>query len=423
MSKALGMRCVWGLCGVLVSALALASATRAEVSTDVSGSVLVFPKVVWTAVDFNNNNSFEHERDTVIQISNTSNNMVHAHCFYVNGQVFNGAPIWQVTDFTIWLTKQQPTHWVVSQGRPVDPSDYFGDDGAGLDPGAIPPVPFGFEGELKCVQIDASGTPFGGNNLKGEALIRSGDGDVSKSNAVAILANPDLAGGDPRNELRLDNAVFNDGEYNACPNTYLLDHFVDGTNDPVLDDLNEFWCDGDDCPIRTYLTLVPCTQDFENAQPSSVTVQFVIVNELEQIFSASTTVNCWRTFRLADVDAPTGRCSEDGSSCLTDDECIDRNDGFCEKQSVFATGTLGSGSAFTRFTPVELDGGVLAVAEEVHFNNLFVDDSNGGIQLSNRAWAAWNPQAIGNRYDATRETPGGPVVDVITIPQGFGLPF
>jgi hypothetical protein len=48
MSKALGMRCVWGLCGVLVSVLALASVTRAEVSTDVSGSVLVWPKVVWT---------------------------------------------------------------------------------------------------------------------------------------------------------------------------------------------------------------------------------------------------------------------------------------------------------------------------------------------------------------------------------------
>ena len=54
----------------------------------------------------------------MIQISNTSNNMVHAHCFYVNARtVFNGAPVWQVTDFTIWLTRQQPTHWVASQGR------------------------------------------------------------------------------------------------------------------------------------------------------------------------------------------------------------------------------------------------------------------------------------------------------------------
>ena len=45
MSKALGMRCVWGLCGVLGSVLALASVARAEVSTDVSGSVLVFPSI------------------------------------------------------------------------------------------------------------------------------------------------------------------------------------------------------------------------------------------------------------------------------------------------------------------------------------------------------------------------------------------
>ena len=78
MSKALGMRCVWGLCGVLGSVLALASVARAEVSTDVSGSVLVFPKVVFDG-------GGAEDRDTIIQISNTSNNMVHAHCFYVNG--------------------------------------------------------------------------------------------------------------------------------------------------------------------------------------------------------------------------------------------------------------------------------------------------------------------------------------------------
>ena len=168
----------------------------------------------------------------MIQISNTSNNMVHAHCFYVNAQLIGGQPIWQITDFAIWLSRQQPTHWVASQGRPVNSFDERGSDGSGLDPGAIPPVPPGFEGELKCVQVDASGTPFGGNNLKGEEVIRSADGDVSKANALAILANPDLAGADPANELRLDNSVLNNGEYNACPNTWLLNHFADGTSDP-----------------------------------------------------------------------------------------------------------------------------------------------------------------------------------------------
>jgi len=418
MSKALGMRCVWGLCGVLVSVLALASVARAEVSTDVSGSVLVFPKVIWTG---NASDAVPaSDRDTVIEISNTSNNLVHARCFYIDGRPdFFGVPVWQITDFQIWLTRQQPTHWVASQGRAVNPTDEFGSDGNGLDPGAIPPVPAGFQGELKCIQVDASGTPFGGNNLKGEAVIRSADGDVSKHNAIAILANPELAGADPANELRLDNSVNNFGEYNACPNTTLLDHFTDGANDTVVEEHNNVWCADDECPIRTYLTLVPCSQDLENAQPESVTVQFAIVNELEEIFSASTTVQCWKTFRLADVDAPAGRCTVSGDACTTDDQCIEDDAGFCSKQSVFSLGRIGTSTAFTRITPVDLDGGVVTVAEQVNYNNLRVDSS----QISNRTWSAWNPQAIGNRYDATDPAqggpPGGPVVDIITLSDLF----
>jgi hypothetical protein len=404
--------------------VASASMTRAEVSIDVSGSVLVFPKVIWTGdPGMGMNGDLALSRDTVIQITNTSNNMVHAHCFYVDARPdFFGNPVWQITDFQIWLTRQQPTHWVASQGRSVNPGDGFGNDGSGLDPGAIPPVPEGFEGELKCIQADASGTVFGGNNLKGEAVIRSADGDVSKHNAIAILANPDLAGADPANELRLDNSPNNFGEYNACPNTTLLDHFVDGANDPVIDTLNDFWCDDDECPVRTYLTLVPCSQDFENQQFTSVTVQFSIVNEFEEIFSASTTVNCWATFRLADVDAPSGRCTDSGDTCTDDQQCIDAAEGFCAKVSVFSLGNVGTSTAFTRITPVDLDGGVLTVAEQVHFNNL-EDSPTIGIQISNRSWAAWNPQAIGNRYDATDPAQGGPaggpVVDTITIPDFF----
>ncbi len=320
MSKALGMRCVWGLCGVLASVLLFASVTQAEVSTDLSGTVLVFPKVVWTGTD-------PGGRDTVISISNTSNQLVHAHCFYVNAQrTPQGVSLWQVTDFSIWLTRQQPTHWVASQGRFVNPFDscfgsiyssgtangYASDadlcDGAGLDPGAIPPVPPGFTGELKCVQVDASGIPFGGNNLKGEAVIRRTDGDVSKYNAIALLAT-DLVSDD--NVLRLDNPLRNDdeGEVNSCPNSLFLDHFLDGTPDPVVSSLNSGECELGDCPVRTVLTLIPCTEDFENLIPGRVTVQFAITNEFEEPFSASTTVDCWLTTRLADIDAPTGACT------------------------------------------------------------------------------------------------------------------
>jgi hypothetical protein len=413
MSRAV-KRSIWGLGAAVVGIVTSTSVALAEVSTDVSGSVLVFPKIIWDGPT-----ATIYGRDTIVQISNTSNNMVHAHCFYVDARTFNGIPVWQVTDFAIWLTKQQPTHWVVSQGRAVNPTDGYEEDGSGLDPGAIPPVPEGFEGELKCIQVDASGNPFGGNNLKGEAVLRRDDGDVSKHNAIAILANPDLAGGDPALELRLDNSVFNDGEYNSCPQTTLLNHFVDGSDDPVVDEFNEVWCADDECPIRTYLTLVPCTQDFENQNFESVTVQFSIVNELEQVFSASTTVACWVNFRLADVDAPTGRCTDDDSRCISDRECILRDAGFCDKTSVFAIGNLGTSTAFTRITPVALDGGVLTVAEEIHYNHF---DAKGQ-QTTHSAWAAWNPQTTGNRYDATDPNrggpPGGPVVDVITVPDLF----
>ena len=87
-----------------------------------------------------------------------------------------------------------------------------------------------------------------------------------------------------------------------------------------------------------------------------------------------------------------------GATCMTDEQCIDADDGFCNKNSVFSLGNSAPSTAFTRITPVDLDGGVLTVAEEVHFNNLPTDSD---VQITNRAWAAWNPQAIGNRFDAT----------------------
>lgn len=414
MSK--GMRCLFGIGGALIGAWALASGARAEVSADVGGSVLVFPKIEYDG------GATSDARDTIIQIANRSNNMVHAHCFYVNGQLLNpdqppgpyNPPLWQVTDFYLWLTKQQPTHWEISQGRQVNASDSFGTDGAGLDPGAVPPVPAGFQGELKCVQVDSGGNPYGGNDLQGNAVLRRADGDVSKYNALAILANPDLAPAAPANELLLDNSPLNDGEYNACPNSWLIDHFADGADNPVLESLNPIECADDHCPIRTYLTLVPCSEDFENNLGSSVTVQFKIFNEFEVPFSTSTTVACYLTTRLADIDAKTGKCTGDGSVCVSDEQCIAIDMGFCSKNSVFSATNLGTATAFTTITPVDLDGGVLAVMEQLDYNNR---TTGAGDQFTNSAWAAWNPQNEGNRYDETAGEPGGPVIDVITVPQ------
>ncbi len=419
MSKALGMRCLWGLCGVLAGAFVFASTARAEVTSDLSGSILVYPKVLWTGLD---------GRDTVIQLSNTSNNVVHAHCFYVDAREVSGRPLWQVTDFRLILTKQQPTHWVVSEGRRVNPFDSFPGPqldigGAGLDPGAIPPVPAGFQGELKCVQADPSGTPFGGNSLKGEAVLRTAEGDVSKYNALAILANSDLASEDPADELLLNNTPFNEGEYNSCANTLMMDHFTDGAPalcqaDVCEDDgmcsvsntpcTSNAQCDPVTCPVRPYLTVIPCAQDFEDVIPSTVTMQFEIINEFENVFSQSTSVTCWRDFRLADLDSPSGTCQGTVTSCQEDADCT--APALCDKPlSVFSFAVTGTATAFTRITPVDLHGGIMAIGEELYYATGATDS----------AWAAWNLHQSGTRWDATVNLNGGPVIDAIEIPGRF----
>lgn len=390
MSKGLGKRCVWGLCGALAAALVAASPAMAEVTTDLSGTIVVYPKVI-----------YDGTRDTVIQIANTSNLPVYAWCFYINGAPNNpnlppgptNAPRCQVTDFRIYLSRQQPTHWVASEGRHVDPMDGFGNDGSGLDPGAIPRVPMGFTGELKCVQIDTGGAPFPGNALKGDAVLVSSDGDVSKYNAVAILASG-LVSDDQ--EIRLDNTPdTNNGEANSCYATTFLNHFSAGAEDPVVNEIDPAACengDGTACPIQTELTMVPCQEDLENIIPGEVTVQFLITNEYENSLSFSTTVECWFNESLIDIGSTTG-------------------------MGPFSAATLGSTVAFTSITPVGEDGGIISLAEEFH--------NNAGGATSG---AAWDLQAEGQfqlgrflprtRYDATLST-GEPVVDVIRLPEGL----
>jgi hypothetical protein len=407
-----------GLCGVAVALGVLAGSARADVVTEKSASILAFPKVIANT-----------DRDTIIQISNTSNSMVHARCFYVDAQLpsfctredprVGCTPTWQETDFSIWLTRQQPTHWVVSSGRPVDPSDDYCSalaptdlasgatssptydwlayeqclNGAGFDPGAVPPVTSGFQGELKCVEVDFSGAPIGGNHLKGEAtLITKADGDVSKYNAIGIQGTEFV--GATGNVLLLNNPRGEtSGEYNACPETLILNHFTEGASNPVLDEFergrgglcsvtNSIHCLQDsDCPatetcagtstvggITTELTLIPCSEDFETQTPGTVTIQFLVFNEFEERFSTSTTVTCWKNVELSDIDSP--------------------NDA---TRSIFSYARLGSLVAQTRITPADIfDGAVIGVAEATH------EDRD-----ANKARAAVNIVTEGDRIKGT----------------------
>ena len=365
MSRRSGIRGAWF--GALLSVAVIAAPAFAEVTTERPGSIVLFPKVIASGTI-----------DTLIQLSNTSNSLVHVHCFYVDGALqfptqppsISNQPRWVEVDFDIWLTKQQPTHWIASTGRRPAPlanecteSNPLCND-AGLFPGRIPPLADGFTGELKCIEVDSSGAPISGNHLKGEVtLVSNGpftNGDSSKYSALAVTG---LDTNDADNTLCLGGSVTTQcprgAEYNACPQTTLLDSFSVGSTDPQL---------GTGSTVSTELTIMPCTEDFEHQQPGSVVVQFQVTNEFEETFSASTTVTCWRNFNISTI------------------------------VGVFDVNTTGSRFLQTRMAPATNgDSGFVGVMEETH-----------RLPGSPGSRAAYNLYTIGERSAA----------DVITLPEG-----
>lgn len=281
-------RRMWGLLAA-AAMWSWAATSSAQVGTEHAASILVFPKVV-----------ADGTRDTTIQISNTSSSAVNLRCWYTNAALVNpdlppgplNPPQWQTQMFALGLTRNQPTVWVVSRGRPFDPptSVCLGDappydcEGSGLDPGDVPPVADGFTGELRCIEIESSGAPLSGNHLIGDAsIITLATGDVSRYSALGIVG---LEANDGDASLVLGT------EYDACPARWRLEHAPDGALVPGA---------GANSSVATELTVVPCSADFENQVPATAVLQLGITNELEQHFSASTTVTCWGSFRLSDI--------------------------------------------------------------------------------------------------------------------------
>jgi hypothetical protein len=329
-----------GRVGLMAAALVglVVGGAQAQVTTERSASILVFPRVI-----------SDGTRDTIIQITNTSNSMVHAHCFYVNGALTFpdlppgpiNPPLWTEIDFDIWLTKQQPTHWVVSQGRLVDPTDppcsnnpeFLGCNDAGTDPGRVPPVVEDFTGELKCIEVDAVGAPVSGNHLKGEATevilnvcdtftghcTVEGDEDcspsdlcddtvfdVAKYNALGIIGNENnngdnvlCLGGEPSDACEFG------AEYDACPQFWVVNHLAEDAPDPVV---------GEGSGVFTSWTIVPCTQNFETQNPETVTIFIETWNEFEQAFSSFATVTCWDDLFLDEINPVTFEYSTLGTT-------------------------------------------------------------------------------------------------------------
>ncbi len=59
--------------------------------------------------------------------------------------------------------------------------------------------------------------------------------------------------------------------------------------------------------VGTDLTLVPCTEDFDNQNTTTITSQFLIFNEFEQRLSTSIPVNCFEETRLSSIGTSPGQ--------------------------------------------------------------------------------------------------------------------
>jgi len=330
----------------LMVSLAATAAWASTAVSDQAGAIVVYPLVANLS-----------STDTVIQLSNTSDQPVGAKCYYVNTAgacSVSGSPCfasstpspcplpadvcvpgWVETDFHLWLTPQQPLAWLASRGMsrkdlPLDGTFRPGPNGASNVGTAIPPFvrsslfPYGL-GELKCYAINPDGTPSERNVLKGEAALEDTDSaDVGKSNAIGFRAIPGANNGDNQLQLGGDGA-----EYDGCPSVLILDHFFDGATDPVSGR-----------EVFTVLVAIPCTENFVTQAPTRVTAQFLVFNEFEQRFSTSRAIDCWDLLVLSQIDTPTPSRSI---------------------FSVFVSGTL---TGQTRIRGVQ--GGLLAVALEAH---------------------------------------------------------
>ena len=323
------------LCGLVAgAALVGASTARATIGSDASGAILVFPKVV---VD-TSGQLFAAPTDTEIQITNTSNSVIAARCYWVNATSHcsnnptracrpetvqdncgTGARCvegWTETDFRFTLTKRQPISFNAADGLPTFPlSNQQGPGGQSNGSSSIPPVPEDpFIGELKCVQVDPQDfrptigfnpANNAGGDLAGHATIISAQSgqpaqvDARKYNAVTLKSTT-VNDNDETLILGGPNA-----EYDGCPNVWILNHFFDNASVPSHFSGGN---PGSTDAVVTDLTVVPCSEDFllqENNLGGAV-LQFLVFNEFEQRFSSSTRFTCFREVQLSDLDTRPG---------------------------------------------------------------------------------------------------------------------
>jgi hypothetical protein len=337
--------------GVVLAVIALVGGqASADVASDQAGSIVIFPKVI-----------ADGTRDTIISLTNTSNMQAYVHCEYVQGTgICSNSPLdapvfctplnaagastdcisvpgeiceatWQSQNFDLILTRQQPTFWRVSTGRVFDlaydeeeceirniaglnrqvcSGFFFTNLVNPLNPtgNVLPPPgsPF-FRGELKCFQADSAlEGVMAGDALKGEATIETiGSLSISKYNSINIQGES----GTSDLVLRLNqtpNSGMGVGEFNACPEALEFTSFSNLADNPIANALQPADCAVSGCPVRTEITVIPCSQDFELEVGERTNLFFQFYDEFEVLQNSFTTeLNCWANYDLGDLTTVT----------------------------------------------------------------------------------------------------------------------
>jgi len=334
----------------------------ADVASDRSAAIVVFPKVV---VDIDSPQIAPPAQvDTLIRISNVSDQAISLRCFWTDAtpHCSDGSgsclsdpvscqlpgvcvPQWQETDFVVHLTAGQPVAWLASRGAvPCAESapglPCFPAIPGNLPPNRVLPVPEDpFVGELRCIAVDRNDVPVERNALQGEAeIVRSSEAYCSDGSG-SCLSDPVTC--KPPGECMpqtIDVAAYNAIGIPAYPgandkdNTLVLGGVCVGGTRTQLPCVSPADCPGGRCPaeyagcpnilvldhffdgavdpvskkvVTTDLTLIPCTTDYLTQAPVTTPVQFLVFNEFEQRFSTSRSVTCFSELKISNIDTRT----------------------------------------------------------------------------------------------------------------------
>lgn len=242
------------LLGVVCSTLSGRALAGDPPAQKLPSALLIFPLV----------QSDDFGGDTRIELLNLSGRAQDVECFYVQGD-----ETCNEIGFFLSLTPYQPLSWLATEGL----NDV-------LSHSAVPPF-FTAGGELKCAVVppDNTGDLEFHNTIQGRATVYSSGGRTVSYGAVGFQR---LTPGDFTGVLSLNGST-----YAQCPDKLHFDVLADqlAATPTTLSDL----------------ILVPCSEDLLLQIPTTINVQFLIVNEFETQFSVSISVTCFSQRKLSEI--------------------------------------------------------------------------------------------------------------------------